>query len=291
MRGRGIDFKQKFNTSRWAEDLLIRSLDDALGVKTVRYGISTFVPEGEELVYGNSKYKEPDLLVFKADALSKNEKQVLGDGLLDWKERTALGKAGLDDLLKRAFVALEIEFSPYRAKEMKARNWKIRTPEKWDAKPLKHAKPPTAPNIWVKEEDIEKLNAWENDYGIPIAVAHFFDQEAFAVALAKVSAFRNDYLAKGADQKKLQMTSGIFAKLQDYDRVDMQGAGEQKPVFVITPAAAEKVGDISEVTVSSQVDLSGSKKYVSHVIFTGGKIEISPGFIGFLSNLSKQPKQ
>ena len=72
MRGRGIDFKQKFNTSRWAEDLLIRSLDDALGVKTVRYGISTFVPEGEELVYGNSKYKEPDLLVFKAEALKNN---------------------------------------------------------------------------------------------------------------------------------------------------------------------------------------------------------------------------
>jgi hypothetical protein len=288
MRGRGIDFKQKFNTSRWAEDLLIRSLDDALGVKTVRYGISTFVPEGEELVYGNSKYKEPDLLVFKAEALSEKEKQLLGDGLLDWKERAELGKAGLDDLLKRAFVALEIEFSPYQAKEMKERHWKIRTPEKWDARPLKHAKPPTAPNIWVKEEDIEKLNAWENDFGIPIAVAHFFDQEAFAVALSKVSAFRQNYMAEGADQKKLQVTTGIFAKIQDYDRVDMQGAGEQKPVFVITPAAAEKIGDISGVTVSSQVDLSGSKKYVSHVIFTGGKIEICPRFVEFLSNLSKQ---
>jgi hypothetical protein len=287
MRGRGIDFKHKFNTSRWAEDLLIRSLDDALGVKTVRYGISTYVPEGEELVYGNSKYKEPDLLVFKAEALSQREKQLLGDGLLDWKERTALGKAGLDNLLKRAFVALEIEFSPYQAKEMKERYWKIRTPEKWDARPLKHAKPPTAPNIWVKEEDIEKLNAWETDYGIPIAVAHFFDQEAFAVALGKVSAFRDKYTAEGADQKKLQVTSGIFAKIQDYDRVDMQGAGEQKPVYVITPAAAEKIGDITNVTVRSQVDLSGSKKYVSHVIFTGGKIEICPGFLEFLTSLSK----
>ena len=65
MRGRGIDFKQKFNTSRWAEDLLIRSLDDALGVKTVRYGISTFVPEGEELVYGNSKYKDRTFLFLR----------------------------------------------------------------------------------------------------------------------------------------------------------------------------------------------------------------------------------
>jgi hypothetical protein len=290
MRGRGIDFKQKFNTSRWAEDLLIRSLDDALGVKTVRYGISTFVPEGGELVYGKSKYKEPDLLVFKTEALSVKEKQLLGDGLLDWKERAELGKEGLDDLLKRAFVALEIEFSPYQAKEMKERYWRIRTPEKWDARPLKHAKPPTAPNIWVKEEDIEKLNAWENDFGIPIAVAHFFDQEAFAVALSKVSSFRQKYMAEGADQKKLQVTTGIFAKIQDYDRVDMQGAGEQKPVFVITPTAAEKIGDISEVTVSSQVDLSGSKKYVSHIIFTGGKIEISPGFIEFLTNLSIQNK-
>jgi hypothetical protein len=291
MRGRGIDFKQKFNTSRWAEDLLIRSLGDAFGVKTVRYGISTFVPEGEKLIYGTSKYKEPDLLVFKADALSAKEKQLLGDGALDWKERGELGKAGLDDLLKRAFVALEIEFSPYQAKEMKEREWKIRTAEKWDARPLKHAKPPTAPNIWVKEEDIDKLTAWENDFGIPIAVAHFFDQEAFAVALAKVSGFRRAYNAKGADRKRLQVTSGIFAKLQDYDRVDMQGAGEQKPVFVVTPAAAEKVGDISEVKVSSQVDVSGSKKYVSHVIFTGGKIEICPGFIEFLASLGRQNKK
>ncbi len=71
----------------------------------------------------------------------------------------------------------------------------------------------------------------------------------------------------------------------------MQGAGEQKPVFVVTPAAAEKVGDISGVKVSSQVDLSGSKKYVSHVIFTGGKIDICPGFIEFLTALSTQRRK
>ena len=291
MRGRGIDFKQKFNTSRWAEDLLIGALGDSFGVTTVRYGLSTYVPEGQELVYGNSKYKDPDLLVFKSNALSAKEKGLLGDGSLDWKERTALGKAGLEALLKRAFVALEVEFSPYQAKEMKGRYWKVRTPEKWDERPLKHAKPPMAPNIWVKEEDIEKLSAWENDFGIPIVVVHVFDQEAFAVALAKVSNFRRAYEAKGADVKKLQVTSGIFAKLQDYDRVDMQGAGEQKPVFVVTPATAEKVGDISGVKVSSQVDLGGSKKYVSHVIFTGGKINISPGFIDFLAALSAQRKK
>ena len=84
------------------------------------------------------------------------------------------------------------------------------------------------------------------------------------------------------------MTSGIFAKLQDYDRVDMQGAGKQKPVYVVTPAAAEKVGDISNVKVGSQVGLSGSKKYVSHVVFTGGRIEISPNFVKFLADLNRE---
>ncbi|HEX3800118.1 MAG TPA: hypothetical protein VH413_15600 [Verrucomicrobiae bacterium] len=288
MKGRGIDFKHRFNSSRWAEDLLISSLGDAFGVKTVRFGISTYVPEGEKLVYGNSNFKEPDLLLFRTAILSSEEKEVLRDGQLDWNERTQLGKAGLGDLLKKAFAALEIEFSPYRAKEMKERHWKIRSAEKWEARPLKHAKPPTAPNIWVKEEDIEKLGAWQDTFGIPIAVAHFFDQEAFAVALNKVSDFRREYLSEGVDQKKLQVTSGIFAKIQDYDRVDLQGAGEQKPVFVITPAAAEHVGNINDVTVSSQIDVSSSKKYVSHVIFTGGKIDINPAFIDFLTTLGRK---
>lgn len=110
-------------------------------------------------------------------------------------------------------------------------------------------------------------------------MAHFFDQEAFAVSLSKVADFRRAYLADEAGRKRLQVTSGIFAKVQDYDRVDMQGAGEQKPVFIITPAAAEKIGDITDVKVSAQINISGSKKYVSHVIFSGGRLAIRPGFL------------
>lgn len=288
MKGRGIDFKHRFNTSRWAEDLLISTFGETYEVTTVRFGISTYVPEGEKLVYGTSSYKEPDLLVFKSADLNPREERLLRDNSLDWQERNALGKSELGELLRKAFVALEIEFSPYKAGEMKDRNWKIRTSAEWERRPLKHAKPPTAPNIWVKEEDIEKLMAWQEDFGIPIAVAHFFDQEAFAVSLSKVADFRRAYLADEAGRKRLQVTSGIFAKVQDYDRVDMQGAGEQKPVFIITPAAAEKIGDISNVKVSAQINISGSKKYVSHVIFSGGRLAIRPGFLPFLKSLRGQ---
>ena len=266
-------------------------MGDKYGVTTVRYGLSAYVPEGRELVYGASKYKDPDLLVFRSDALSAKERGLLGDGSLDWKERAALGKVGLDALLRRAFVALEVEFSPYRAKEMKGRHWKVRTPEKWEARPLMHATPPTAPNIWVKEEDIDKLSAWERDFGIPIVVVHVFDQEAFSVTLAKVVAFRRAYMTKGTDVKKLQVTSGIFAKDHDYNPNETKAAGKLKPVYNVSPAAAEKVGDISGVKVSSQFDLSRSKKYVSHVIFTGGKLDICPGFIEFLTSVSAQRRK
>ena len=51
MKGRGIDFEHRFKTSRWAEDLLIRSLVKKNDILTVRFGLSE-VRSGEELVYG-----------------------------------------------------------------------------------------------------------------------------------------------------------------------------------------------------------------------------------------------
>ena len=104
MKGRGIDFKHRFNTSRWAEDLLISTFGETYEVTTVRFGISTYVPEGEKLVYGTSSYKEPDLLVFKSADLNPREERLLRDNSLDWQERNALGKSELGELLRKAFV-------------------------------------------------------------------------------------------------------------------------------------------------------------------------------------------
>lgn len=288
MRGRGIDFEHRFKTSRWAEDLLVKSLTDELGLITARYGISTIVPAGEELIYGQSEYKEPDLLVFKSALLNAKEKALLQDGSLDWQERVKLDKEGqLSDLLKKALVALEVEFSPYRAKEMKDRAWNPRTEERWNKRPLKNANPPVAPNIWVKLEDLSKLLAWERDFGIPIVVTHLFDQEGFAIALSKIEAFRERHDADPADRVRIQVTGGIFQKEQKYDRIDAQGASETKTVFIVTPAVATKIGDIEGVKVSTQLGLSTSMKYVSHVIFSDGEISISAQFVDFLGDLKK----
>jgi len=284
-RGRGIDFELRFRTSRWAEDLLIQSLGKDKQLLTVRYGLSE-IRAREELEYDRAGYKEPDLIVLPLNALDAAEVRALEGTDISNANRDRLGQGGdLRFVLEKALAALEVEFSPYRASEMKGRGWKPKTPEQWDKRPLKHANPPTAPNIWVKEEDLERLIAWQTATAVPIVVAHVFDQEAFAIPLRRLEQFEEEYTEKPEDRFKLQVTSGIFKKLQRYDRVDAQGASEQKTVYVTTPAAGMKLGDVQGVDVKTQLDISASKKYVSHTLFSGGKLDASPAFIALLQGL------
>jgi hypothetical protein len=168
---------------------------------------------------------------------------------------------------------------------MKGRFWKPKTAEQWEHRPLKNANPPIAPNIWVKEEDLSRLNGWEKEFGVPILIAHLFDQEGFAVALKAVNDFNNKFSEVGCDQVRLQMTTGIFKKNQTYDRIDAQGAREQKIVFVTTPATATKIGNVKDVEVAAQLGVSSSKKYVTHSIFSAGHIVFTPEFLSMLTSM------
>lgn len=282
MRGRGIDFEHRFKTSRWAEDLLIRALGDKHGLITVRFGLSEIRPEAQ-LVYGETSYKEPDLLTYALDDLSKSELRLLKDTNIEAADRTEFTKGQeLEFVFKKSLGAIEVEFSPYRAKEMKDRDWQPRSMERWNQRPLKRANPPTAPNVIVKEEDLPKLLDWQRFTRVPVMVAHLFDQEGFAVELETLRNFNRKFESSKSDQVKLQMTSGIFKTLQKYDRVDAQGAAEEKTIFRVTPRAAIKIGDLLDVVVASQLAVSGSKKYVTHPIFSGGRLEVSGEFLDFL---------
>lgn len=288
MKGRGIDFKHRFNTSRWAEDLLIASLGLNHGLLTARFGLSEVKPDNE-LVYGNSPYKEPDLLVYRLKDLAKEEIALLRkpDALVEM-DRSRFGNRGdLKFVLNKALAALEVEFSPYKASEMRQRNWKPKTAEQWQKRPLKHANPPMAPNIWVKEEDLAKLVAWETNHRTPILVVHVFNQEGFAIRLREIALFDERYMNAGSDEKQRmsQVTGGIFKKIQNYDRTDAQAAGEKKTVFVVSPAVATKIGDISGVKVKAQLDISASKKYVSHVLFKGGSLKVSNELLELLARM------
>jgi hypothetical protein len=190
-------------------------------------------------------------------------------------------------ILRKACVAVEVEFSPYRAAEMSGRQWRPKTDAELARRVFKHANPPIAPNIWIKLEDLPRLQLWRARFGIPVMIAHLFDQEGFAIDLQTIADFELGLPDSLDKQRELQLHSGIFRKLQAYDRVDIQAAGERKIVFVVTPAAAMKVGDITDVSVSAQWGLSQSKKYVAHVLFQGGKLSLEPAFLAHLETLAR----
>jgi hypothetical protein len=284
MAGRGIDFEHRFKTSRWAEDLLLKSLSAQTGLVAIRFGLSQ-VKAARDVKYDKKSWKEPDLLLYKNADLTERERRTLEAGELSCEAREKLPSGDEHHfLVAKACAAIEVEFSPYKAGEMKGRSWKPKTCEEWEHRPLKNANPPTAPNIWVKEEDLSRLNGWSAEFGVPIIIAHLFDQEGFAVPLKTIHEFNEKFCETGCDRIRLQMTTGIFKKTQIYDRSDAQGAREQKIVFVITPAISTKVGDITEVEITVQLGVSTSKKYVTHCIFSGGRILLAAEFLSLLIN-------
>lgn len=284
MAGRGIDFEHRFNTSRWAEDLLLESLRTQTGLLAVRFGLSQ-VKAARDVKYDKSSWKEPDLLDYKSADLTEGEQRTLAAGDLSTENREKLLRGGdLHFVVAKACAAIEVEFSPYKASEMKDRSWKPKTAEQWTRRPLKHARPPIAPNIWVKEQDLSRLNAWVEEFGVPIVIAHLFDQEGFAVALKAINDFNRKFCEPRCDQVRLQMTTGIFKYNHTYNRVDAHGAQEQKMVFVTSPAVATKIGDVKEVKIEAQHGVSASKMYVTHIIFSGGRINLDAEFLSLLTN-------
>ncbi len=285
MRGRGIDFEHRFRTTRWAEDLLIKALGGSLGLKTVRFGLSQVRPESE-LIYDVEGAKEPDLLVFRLADVTAAECSLLDRTDLAAEPRPSFRRGGrFAFALEKPLAALEVEFSPYRAAEMKGRHWVPRTAEQWQRRPLKHPNPPVAPNVFVKEEDLVRLSAWERECDVPIIVVHIFDQESFAIRLKQIIQFDDMFRKRPGDRVRLQATTGIFKVEQSYDRIDAQGAREKKTVFRVAPAAAVKAGDVRGVKVTTQLGVSSSKKYVSQVLFSGGALDVSQEFLKLLDSI------
>src|SRR3989344_7175345 len=252
IRGRGIDYALRFATSRWAEDLLLEAIARE-GFIIARLGLSA-VGEKSVIEIYEPGIKVPDLLVFDPAILSEEEMGLISGTDLSQLAPEVLESPRYSKIFEKACAAIEVEFSPYQASEMKGRNWATRPEAKLLARPPKHANPPSAPNVFIKEEDLGRLRKWEERFGVHIIVTHVFDQEAFAIRLDRLYAF--DEALRSTDEtggKILQLTQGIFKKIQIYDRSDAQGAREHKVVFCITPATSVFAGIVSGVKVEAQL--------------------------------------
>src|SRR5580704_1778729 len=132
MRDRGIDFVHRFNTGRWAEDLLIAALGAKHDLIAVRFGISEVRHDGLQ-DYVRGEFKEPDLLIYDVARLAVEEQAVLRERDLVKEPRSSFIRGGaLHFVMRKALAAIEVEFSPYKAAEMKDRHWKPRSREAWE---------------------------------------------------------------------------------------------------------------------------------------------------------------
>jgi hypothetical protein len=284
-RGRGIDFEHRFKTSRRAEDLVISALGSDHGLMTVRLGVSE-VRGDDDLATADPRYKIPDLLVLSRPDLTPEHRLLLESADLVRQPLDAFLPGGdFRFAIESALAAVEVEFSPYRAAEAKGRHWIPPSPQRLRTRPRRTATPPTAPTIFVKHEDLGGLVCWEKEFRLPIVVIHLFDQEAFCIPLRAIADFDRAYEANPDGQVQLQLTTGIFRLMQVYERVDAQGARERKLVFRVSPAAAQKVGEVLDVRVTAQLGVSASKKYVAHVLFEGGRLQVTDEFLQFLRQL------
>ncbi|MEX2181386.1 MAG: hypothetical protein WD771_05045 [Gemmatimonadaceae bacterium] len=280
-RGRGVDFEHRYKASKWAEDILLKAF---LHKPFVAVRLGTSGVSADNLVGSVAgEPKVPDLLVFDAAHLSPAEHNALRSRDYDLREvTTAKLSSELSFVLAKARCAVEVEFSPYKASEMKQRAYVRKTKAQLDKRPLKHAKAPTAPNIFIKEEDLGPLSAWQSAAKVPIIVVHVFDQECFGISLEEVLAFRKSIETHDANIVRLSHLAGIFREIQNYDRVDAQGAGEKKAVYKVSPATSILAGKVESVVVEAVLGESASKKYVSQVRFSMGRVVFSDEFISWV---------
>jgi len=216
---RGSDFLMRFSQGRWAEEIVVRTINATEAFRAIPYGPSSVAPSDpfemeryfERLDKARTVGKRPDLLILPKSAFEAIRPQLDDIGV---PNLPFTSEADLEFLLSKAILAVEVENSLWVAREMPdygkgvalidlaARPRRFRKPEKvvqWKAwtenvrrfcaqSPararlmgfLETAKVPT---VIIKEEDLAPLVDWEAAYGIPLHVFHLFYDEAYYIAL------------------------------------------------------------------------------------------------------------
>jgi hypothetical protein len=207
---RGSDFLMRFSQGRWAEDILLRTINATDDLRAVPYGPSSVAPSEphemelyfERLNKAGTVGKRPDLLVLSRDDYETVHVQMNEIGLANLPFTL---EADLDFLRSRTIIAAEVENSLWVAREMPhygkgvalteliTKPRRFRKPEKiarWETWTknvqrfcsksegrnrlkgfLETAKVPT---IIIKDEDLGPVAEWETNYNVPIFIFHVF---------------------------------------------------------------------------------------------------------------------
>jgi hypothetical protein len=216
---RGSDFLMRFSQGRWAEDILMRTINQTDDFRAVPYGPSSVAPSDphemeryfEHLDQAGAIGKRPDLLILSRGDYEDVLPQLEKIGLTDLP---FIPETDLDFLRSRAIMAVEVENSLWIAHEMpdygkgitlveltnkrrrfkkpeRQAEWKawINNLQRFCAQSESHRhlkgflEASKMPTVIIKEEDLLPLTEWAINYGVRIFIFHLFYDEAYYISL------------------------------------------------------------------------------------------------------------
>jgi hypothetical protein len=266
-RLRGSDFWMRWAQGRWSEEMVIRSLNHTAEFRVLPYGPSTVAPEDpvklehffERMDQIAAEGKRPDLLLYDAVMFQ----QVQGEierrfGSLEKAAETESAKFA--DLIVHARAALEIENSLWVTEKMpgfeKPFTRYTRGKNKGWLKPAG-----IIPTIIVKEEDIPRLQAWEQQYHVPIYVVHLFYDRGYFILFDRIL----DLVKSGE----------LGMEMQRFTNPDGTAA-TPKQIVKVPYILCQEFGVVQNPTLAPRTFIDKNGKVMTYVTFEGGTVTLAP---------------
>ena len=265
-RLRGSDFLMRWEQGRWAENIVLKSLNSTSKYGVIRYGPSTVAPTDprelelffEKMDELSKEGKRPDILLYDKANYEYALKEI-NQRISSVERIIEVSSSEIEDIINMAKVAIEVENSLWVTEKMPGFG---KTPDKYTRGKrkgqLKFSGP--VPTIIVKEEDIKPLQDWQNKYEIPIYVVHVFFDRAYFIKFDEIF----DYLKSGL----------IGFEVQKYTNPDGT-ASTPKNILKIPYILCKEFGTVKnpKLVPKSFVDKNG--KVMTYVTFEGGELILS----------------
>lgn len=293
---RGSDFLMRFSQGRWAEDIVVRTINATDDFRAVRYGPSSVAPSDphemelyfERLDKAGAVGKQPDLLILPKDGYEDILPQLdkIGPTNLPFTP-----EADLNFLRSRAIIAVEVENSLWVAREMPdygqdvklieliTKKRRFRKPEsiawweKWtesvrrfcaQSEAHRHLKgfleTAKVPTVIMKDEDLKPLTEWETNFKVPIFVFHVFYDEAYYISLQKARELIDAWVIPPTEQT-------FYAP---------GGATTHKHIYKIWYTLAHPLGTMTrEPELSAEYIQAKNGHILPYVHFSGGQMALS----------------
>lgn len=277
-RLRGSDFLMRWSQGVWSEERLIAAINATERFFALPYGPSGVAPNDNirdyELYFerlekaGLLDLKRPDLLIFNAARRAPilNFVQTLG-GV---SELPFISEDGLTMLLDEAILAVECENSLWKARQMPDYRAELKPQRRLNGK-LGLKKNAVLPTVIIKEEDRERLSAWQAKNRIPIHIWQVFYDLAWGISL---------------EQAETLIEAGLIEPTKQTYQAP-SGATSEKIIYKIYHHYAYELGESAEepqLEAASIVDKNGH--ILPFVRFVGGSLKLSQAAVKLLEELA-----